>query len=169
VLTYYQANQLYLTVPAMTKEEMRTNVRRHMDAEFRQDVNGALNTMSPRPFYEFHPLGLRISGREAIAEMYRRMWPNIYPYVVASESLTMNTQLGDGPVRYGPAGLLIREWAEVLPPGGRRQAISEMAVFHFKDDPLVGETIYCNGPLSELTGNALGVDFVKVPGVQLLY
>ena len=153
----------------MTKEEMWTGVRRHMDAEFRQDVYGALNTMSAQPFYEFHPLGLHIGGRHAIAEMYRRMWPNIYPYVVASESLTMGTQSGGGPIWHGQSGLVIREWAEVLPPGGKRQAISEMAIFHFKDELLVGETIYCNGPLSDLTKKALGADFAGIPGVRALY
>jgi hypothetical protein len=153
----------------MTKEEMWAVVRKHMDAEFRQDVEGALATMSPEPFYEFHPLGLYISGRNAIAEMYRRMWPKIYPYVVSSESLTMGTQGGESSIWYGTTGLAIREWAEVMPPGQKKRPISEMAVFHFAGAVLTGETIYCNGPLNDLTREALGPEFVRIPGVTRIY
>jgi hypothetical protein len=125
--------------------------------------------MSPEPFYEFHPLGLYLSGRNAIAEMYRSMWPRIYPYVVSSESLTMGTQSGESSIWYGTTGLAIREWAEVMPPGRKKRPISEMAVFHFAGAGLSGETIYCNAPLNDLIREALGTEFVRIPGVTRIY
>ena len=54
-------------------------------------------------------------------------------------------------------------------PVWKKRPISEMAVFHFAGAVLTGETIYCNGPLNDLTREALGPEFVRIPGVTRIY
>jgi hypothetical protein len=153
---------------SMTNEAMWAVVRRHMDRELAEDVAGSLATMVPEPFYEYHPLGYRIQGHAAISVMYRRMWAAFYPYVVASESLTLGTGSTNS-VWYGENSVAIQEWARIEPPGAEVQLIGEIALFHFEGELLKGETIYCNGPLTQLTREALGADFLTLPGVSLLY
>jgi hypothetical protein len=152
----------------MSNEAMWAVVRRHMDCELAEDVEGSLATMVSEPFYEYHPLGYMIRGHAAISVMYRLMWAAFYPYVVASESLTLGTGSTNS-VWYGENSIAIQEWARIKPRGGEAQLIGEIALFHFEGELLKGETIYCNGPLTQLTREVLGTEFLKHPGVSLLY
>jgi hypothetical protein len=152
----------------MSHEAMWAVVRRHMDRALAEDVAGPLATMVSQPFYEYHPLGYRIEGHAAIGVMYRRLWAAFYPYVVTSESLTLGTG-STSTVWYGENSVAIQEWAQIEPPDQERQIIQEIAVFHFEGELLKGETIYCNEPLTTLTRNALGADFLQLAGASLLY
>jgi hypothetical protein len=143
-------------------------VRKHMDAEIRQDIEGVMATLVDNPYYEIHPLGLRISGKEAVREMYRKLLPGSFTYIVQSRAMTFNT--GDpNHVWLGPDGVVIREFCTVQPPTGPSFEISEMAIFSFDGPLLKGEQFYCNAPLAGLFKGALGADFEALPGVERMY
>lgn len=153
----------------MTREErLLAMVRRHMDAELAQDIDAVMATLVTDPYYEIHPLGLRIRGRAAVREMYRKLLPGSFDLIVESQAMTFNT--GDPKhVWIGPDGVVIREFCTVQPPDGSRFGISEMAIFSFEGDLLAGEQFYCNGPLAALFKQALGPDFETLPGVERIY
>jgi hypothetical protein len=152
----------------MQEAAMLEMVRKHMDAEIRQDIEAVMATLVADPYYEIHPLGLRIRGPLAVREMYKKLLPGSFDYIVESKAMTFNT--GDpANVWIGPEGVVIREFCTVQPPSGARFEISEMAIFSFDGALLKGEQFYCNAPLSELFKNALGPEFEKLAGVERLY
>jgi len=143
-------------------------VRKHMDAEIRKDIDGVMATLISEPYYEIHPLGLRIRGQAAVREMYKRLLPGSFDHIVESRAMTFNT--GDpNDLWIGPDGVVIREFCIVQPPGGEPFEISEMAIFSFQGDLLKGEQFYCNEPLTKLFRGALGPEFTELPGVQRIY
>jgi len=151
----------------MTAREQRqlALVRRHMDAEFAQDVKGTMATLVTDPYYEIHPTGLRIRGYDAVHEMYKRLLPGILGKVIESRAMTLST--GDpADVWVGPDGVVIREhWIFEL-PGCDRVAMSNMSIFSFIGELLRGESFYCSARLGELFSRTLGEDFAKYPGVE---
>lgn len=152
----------------MQEAEMLAMVRQHMDAEIRQDIDAVMATLVKEPYYEIHPLGLRIRGQSAVREMYKKLLPGSFDYIVESRAMTFNT--GDpANVWVGPDGVVIREFCIVQPPKGERFEISEMAIFSFEGELLKGEQFYCNAPLAELFKGALGPEFGKLAGVERLY
>jgi hypothetical protein len=152
----------------MTDSDMIALVRAHMDAEIRQDIDAVMATLIADPYYEIHPLGLRIRGQSAVREMYKRLLPGSFDYIVESRAMTFNT--GDPRhVWIGPDGVVIREFCIVQPPAGGRFEISEMAIFAVEGSLLRGEQFYCNQPLARLFKGALGPDFASLPGVEQIY
>jgi len=144
-------------------------VRRHQDAEVAQNYAGIMATLVPEPQYEIFPLGLRVVGYSAVLEMYKRLLPAIFPYVVESDAMTFGTSgSGSGGVSgiwVGDSGVVIRESAIVKPPGKGRIPISEVAIFYVKGELLLGETFYCDAPLARLFEEALGAEFLSLDGV----
>jgi hypothetical protein len=152
----------------MNDSEMIAMVRAHMDAEIRQDIDAVMETLIADPYYEIHPLGLRIRGQAAVREMYARLLPGSFDYIVESRAMTFNT--GDPKnVWIGPDGVVIREFCIVQPPEGERFEISEMAIFSFEGRLLRGEQFYCNEPLTRLFKSALGPQFEHLQGVERIY
>jgi hypothetical protein len=147
---------------------MLAMVRKHMDAEVAQNIDAVMATLVKDPYYEIHPLGLRIRGQAAVRRMYELLLPGSFDYIVESKAMTFNS--GDPKNLWiGPDGVVIRESCIVQPPTGERFEISEMAIFSFDGSLLKGEQFYCNAPLSELFKQALGPDFEKIAGVERLY
>jgi hypothetical protein len=143
-------------------------VRRHMDAEVAQDIDAVMRTLVDIPYYEIHPLGLRIQGKSAVREMYKRLLPGSFDHIVESRAMTFNT--GDPKNLWsGPDGVVIRESCMVQLPDGERFEISEMAIFSLEGESIRGEQFYCNGPLARLFKIALGEEFKDLPGVERMY
>ena len=156
----------------MTKDDMIALVRRHQDAEVAQDYPGIMATLCAQPRYEIYPAGYQVLGCDAVLEMYKRLLPAIFPYVVESDAMTFGTAGAGGKgasgMWVGDSGVVIRESAVCAIPGKGRIRISEVAIFYVTGDLLLGETFYCDAPLARLFEEALGEDFLSIRGVTRL-
>ena len=143
---------------ALSAQRMLDLFQTHAELEFQNDFEGALGTVAPNPSYEYHPHGLRIDGREAVEALYRRICANFNPILRERENRL---------TAYGERELVSEDLIEVEHPStGRREQFSVVSIFLFDDDGLVlGERVYMPGMMAELITDALGRDFLKVPGV----
>lgn len=131
----------------------------YMDGDF----EGMLDYLIDVPVFEFHPQAIRVTGREAVVERSRRM----FPAVSQNDSRTAS----EHEIRASTfaADLLIHEFSNVyrLADGTSRRCHT-VAVIPFVGDKMVGERIYTDQYLAELRDHHLGPDFMDLPGVERL-
>ena len=56
--------------------------RRHASLEARRELDALMGTLVANPVYEFHPLGLRLSGGDRVREYYRQFFENFMQSIV---------------------------------------------------------------------------------------
>lgn len=116
-------------------ERMLELGRRHAEAEARADLEGTMATMVAEPFYEFHPVGLSLSGGDRVRRWYSQFFQRFLPMTasyrmleewVNETSLAQEYDIGlrvDGAVEsFRVIGILYAE-GELL--GGERLYASE--------------------------------------------
>ena len=62
-----------------SSERMLELGRRHSEAEARADLEGTMATMVAEPFYEFHPIGLTLSGGDRVRRWYSQFFERFLP------------------------------------------------------------------------------------------
>ncbi len=70
-----------------TVERMLELGRRHADLEARRELEPLMATLVADPVYEFHPLGLRLSGRERVQRYYRQFFDDFMQRIAGYELL----------------------------------------------------------------------------------
>ena len=127
------------------------------------DFHGMLDFLVDVPVFEMHPLGIRITGRDAVLERSRRLFP------MASQNDTRTTQHHQ--IRASTAGedVLIHEFSNIydLQDGTQRRCYT-IAVIPFERDKMVGERVYTDQHLGRLRERLLGPDFLDRPDVTIL-
>jgi steroid delta-isomerase-like uncharacterized protein len=123
----------------MTTAQMRAVAERHVAAENRGDVDGAVATYHPDCFYENAPLGVRFVGKDAVAAQYAGLFG-----ALTSAELTLDGEAygTDTLVHWGTFRGTVSGSFLGLPPTGRTVAFPFVAVLHFKDGLMEGERLF---------------------------
>ena len=122
----------------MTRDAMRALVERHVEAENRRDLAGAMATYADACFYDSVALGLRFEGRDAVAAQYAALFA-----AMPDGALTIEGEaFGDGVlVNWGTFNATVTGEFMGLPPTGRRIALPTVAFYMFRDGLMAGERL----------------------------
>ena len=131
-----------------TAERMLDLGRRHADAEAKADLEATMATMVAEPYYEFHPLGLTLSGGDMVRRYYTQFYENFLPRTASyrlieewvnetsvAQEYEIGLRVGDGLETHRVIGILYAD-GELL--GGERIYASEAFVRHMAG-PMFGE------------------------------
>jgi hypothetical protein len=141
-----------------TPRQMEQVLAAHELAEFEMDVDATMATLTDDPVYELPGLGWRISGRDAVAEMYRRLLPSGEKYSIVAER---RVQAADSSTLFREAFLYF-DSNEGRTTGGYIVAIA------FEGDKIAGERMYMDSSMAKMMAEVLGSDFGDIPGVSKL-
>jgi len=148
-----------VTTPLRAKERLEL-IAHHAECELRRDWEGALATMTADPIYVHYPLGLRIRGREAVVEQWKRLVALPGFAEMVTSATVRNWVLDD-------LAVSMYEWLIDL-GDGQSVAKNSYAVFRFVDGLIESETIYANSETDAVMRPAFGEDFLALPGVERL-
>jgi predicted ester cyclase len=138
----------------MHKDEMMRVFRAHRDAEARRDYDGIMKTFTPDCYLATAALGTRSEGQEAARAAYVGYFTAFPDLAPEDEGFAIGD---DVLVSWGTLrGTSEGPWLDV-PPGGGSFAVPFTNVSAFKDDLMLGETIYFDlATLCEQAGVPLG-------------
>jgi len=139
----------------LTNEAMADLVKAHARAEYARDVDRTMATIGPDVLWEWHPLGLRITNRDSVREMYRLLYEHYFPHA------TRGTEL----MRVYGDDLIVNEVMVQLDIDGQRSDAHLIAVISFGEGYLTSERIYVSGAQTGLLEKAFAGSFTELPGV----
>lgn len=136
-------------------------VTRHAEAELRCDWDGALATMIDNPFYVHYPLGIRVQGREAVKEHWKRLLATP-GFAAAAESANLRHWV------LGETLVSMYEWLVDI-GNGQERPMRSYALFTFIDGLIESETIFSEATTDAVLSEALNDEFCSLPGVERLH
>lgn len=147
-----------MTTKRFGAKEMIELVNRHAECEASGDWEGALATMTANPFYALYPAGLRVSGRAAVVEQWKRLLavPGFGDTVTSSGF--RHWVLGD-------TVTTMIEWI-VDDGNGKSQVKNSYALFTFVDGLIDSEIVFADSEMDALIRPAYGEEFLRMPGVD---
>jgi ketosteroid isomerase-like protein len=135
---------------------MLTLMNEHTRFEYEHDLEAIMSTISAEPLWEFHPLGMRVEGRDAVRTMYQFEIENLMPNIKSTTKL----------VGYGKCCVMREATIHANLPGGREAEGFTAIVFEFDASGLVAsERIYASGALAELFESCFPPAMWTAPGV----
>jgi hypothetical protein len=149
----------------LSHDEMLAIIDAHGGAEQARDFDGAWNTMVDDPFYEFFPYGLHITGREAITELWSRIFAEsgtIRCFSLAAHvpgEGAMQRHLGDDAVVDVMRSAFFDE-------GGVRHGASYVVRYAFDDEGLKSESLWLDRELLVYFDQVFDDSFRALPGVE---
>jgi hypothetical protein len=143
-----------VTTPATLKEAFDA----HAQAERILSLADTMHTVSADPVYELHPAGYRLSGRTAVSEYYRRTFHGYLDRIVDSQHRT--TSFGDS--------YLVVEGVHTLRAHDEDLMCRSIAVLVVEDGLVSAERVYMDDAGWAVVAEALGDNFIDVPGVTRL-
>jgi steroid delta-isomerase-like uncharacterized protein len=140
----------------MTPNEMKALHDRHLDAENRKDLEGALATYNDDCFYEVVALGGRIEGKDAVRGVYIGTMSGLPDgrLQVDGEAFGDNTLVAWGTYHATTGGSFLGQ-----EPTNRRIAFPMIVINSFRNGLMQGERIYFD--LATVCEQA-GYDLAKV-------
>lgn len=122
----------------MTRDAMRAVVERHVAAENRRDLTGAMATYADGCFYDSVGLGVRFEGRDAVAAQYAALFHAMPDGELAIEGEAFGD---DVLVHWGTFHGTVTGEFMGLPPTGRSVALPAVAFFTFRGGLMAGERL----------------------------
>ena len=144
--------------PQLTPEYMTEAFDRHSDAEMSCQLDATMDTVAPEPVYELWPRGLRIAGRDAVADFYRRQMDAFIPRIVGGER--HSAAFGERVVVFEDSVEISREDGPPL-----KLRITSVVEYDEASGLLQGERLYLDDAFAAIFDDVLGPDFLDVPGV----
>ena len=138
---------------------MRAVVQRHSDCEVGRDWPGAIATMVSSPWYEFHPMRLRLTSLEAITACWERTLSLECFGQPGAEYLSFEEYIGDDSV------LHIRESRFDDVDGVRRESRTTVR-YGFDGDKICSEIFSMDDSLLPYFATAFDAEFTAIPGVD---
>jgi hypothetical protein len=139
---------------------MDAAIARHGRAEYDGDVEAVMATIGAAPVWEFHPLGVRVTGRDAVRAVYEVQLRHLVPRIASSRVRTVN---------HGPGTCTREAEYEVRLPDGSTAWGQGITVYEFDPDGLMtAERIYGSGALVPLVERCFPPEVLRVPGVAVL-
>jgi hypothetical protein len=115
-------------------EKMLELGRAHAGAEARADLEATMATMVAEPFYEFHPIGLSLSGGDAVRRWYRQFYESFLPktagYRLLEEWVTERS--------------LAQEYDIALRIDGAVESFRVIGILYAEGELLGGERLYAS-------------------------
>lgn len=142
-----------------TLKEIETLFERHERAEYEMDFPALMATISENPDYEAPALGLRVSGRDAVRELYSRILPRGAKRNIWAEKRIHAT---DGHTLSREAHVFF-DWH-----GERRTGHYMFQISYNDDDLITSERMYMDTVFAARFVEDLGPDFPDYPGVTVL-
>jgi hypothetical protein len=134
-------------------------ISKHDNAKQARDYPTLLDTFYAGAICELKPAGLRITSLNTLAEMYRRTLPRLSAsFLARRKAREWSNQNG-----------LLREWIyPVKSPSGKEVLTRQLEVFEFADglNLIARYRVRMNSVYSDMFVEALGKDFVSLPGVE---
>jgi steroid delta-isomerase-like uncharacterized protein len=123
----------------MTPQEMKQVHDRHVAAEDRADLEGALATYVDDCFYEVVALGLHVEGKDAVRGVYTGTMAGLPDsrFEIGGEAFADDTLVAWGTYRATMTGQFLGQ-----EPTGRRIDLPMIVVNSFRDGLMAGERIY---------------------------
>ena len=144
----------------LSKDEMLEIVRLHAAFEYASDLDATMATVSEHPLWEFHPLGIRVEGREAVSRAYELQFVHNLPFIEGSTQRT---------VFFGEAGLAKEAEYKIRLPSGVRTLGHALIAFTFEEGLVSSERAYLSGGFVKLLEATFAdEDFFAIPGVSRL-
>ncbi|MDY0068112.1 MAG: hypothetical protein RBS02_17230 [Steroidobacteraceae bacterium] len=127
------------------------------------DFEGMLDYLVEVPVFEMYPQAIRITGREAVLERSKRLFP------LASQNDSRTAHSHRITACTAGSDVLIHEFSNIykLADGTSRRCYT-VAVIPFVGDRMVGERVYSDQYLGRLREQLLGADFLARPDVTIL-
>ena len=139
---------------------MEAGIARHGRAEYDGDIDAVMATVGADPVWEFHPLGVRITGRDAVRAAYEVQLRHLVPRIAGSRVRTLN---------HGPGTYTREAEYEVRLPDGSSAWGQGITVYEFDRDGLMtAERIYGSGALVPLVERCFPPDVLRLTGVTVL-
>lgn len=135
---------------------LQTALFQHGLMELEQDLDGTMATVAAAPHYELMNVGWRLEGREAVREMYRRMYAG--PQPVSTDQRIVGA---------APNSMTI-EVAVRFDCFEHDVVSHDLTILTFEDGLVASERFYTDANFTEAMRQALGDDFGDVPGVSKL-
>ena len=149
----------------LSAEQMLAIIDAHGGAEQVRDFDRAWDTMVDEPYYEFFPYRLHLSGREAITELWSRIF---------AESGWIRCFSADA--RVPGAGAMHRHVSEdavvdlmvsaFFDEAGQRHDSSYIVRYAFDDEGLKSESLWLDRSLLPYFDQVFDASFRALPGVE---
>lgn len=141
----------------MTEQERLELVDRHASSELVQDFDTTWDTLDPEGSYDYFPLGIRITGREAMDEQWRRLFGEPALEGVAGTKVTKYLRGED---------VVITTQVPVTMLDGQVAYSLTSAVFSFRGDKIFRESVFADGLVLQLLEKIFDEEFRRLPGVS---
>lgn len=144
-----------------TLEQMEEILIVHETAEFDNDLDAVMATLTDTPVYELPSIGWHIQGAEGVRELYKRWLTGAEKRNVWAEkrvqaySMDENALIRDAYVFYDN-------------DKGKRVTGRYSTAISFDGGLISGERMFMETPFAKLMYDILGADFADVPGVSTL-
>jgi hypothetical protein len=140
---------------SLTAEAMAKLLQAHQGAEYARDLDQTMATIGPEVLWEWHPLGLRITNRDSVREMYRLLYEHYFPHATrGTERMRI----------YGDDVMVVEVEVELNIDGQLSDACL-ISVLSFVEGYLTSERIYVSGVQTGLVEKAFAGPFRELPGV----
>jgi ketosteroid isomerase-like protein len=137
-------------MPDLSRQEMLDLVERHFAAEAAGDVDSTMATVCPNPLFEFFPLGYRLTCRENVAELYRRVLPS------QARRTGLSTRKN---IWFNNEGCVIETESRFKDGQGRDHSAANIVAFTFEDGLIKSERVFLDPVAAAMFDAALGPDF----------
>lgn len=139
---------------------MEAAIARHGQAEYDGDIEAVMAGVGAEPVWEFHPLGVRVTGRDAVRAVYEVQLRELVPRILGSRVRG---------VSHGPGTCTREAEYEVQLPDGSTAWGQGITVYGFDPECLMtAERIYGSGALVPLVERCFPTTVLRVPGVAVL-
>jgi hypothetical protein len=144
---------------------MRALVDAHSEGEQARNWPIALATMDPAPYYEFYPYRLRISGADAITEMWTRIFAEegtlrcFNVDYIDVDSVEFSESVGEDTLVHIMGATFVAE-------DGRRRRSSNVVRYRFDGDRMLSETLWVCSNLTPYLDTVFDESFRALPGVE---
>jgi hypothetical protein len=142
----------------LTPERMLTLMEQHGRYEYASDIEGTMATVGDDPVWEFHPLGLRAAGRDAVRAVYELEFEYIFPRTVKS-SLRLGCFTERGLLR--ELNLRLR-----APDGSEVPGLVIIAMEFQPDGRISSERAYASGAEVDLIASCFPESIWSMPGIS---
>jgi hypothetical protein len=149
----------------LTADQMLAIIDEHGGAEQARDFDRAWETLADEPFYQFFPYRLRLSSREAITELWSRIF---------AESGWIRCFSADA--RVPGVGAMHRHVSEdavvdlmvsaFLDEAGQRHDSSYIVRYAFDGEGLKSESLWLDSSLLPYFDDVFDASFRALPGVE---
>jgi hypothetical protein len=141
----------------LTPERMLALMEQHARHEYASDIEATMATVSDNPVWEFHPLGLRAEGRDAVRAVYELEFAHIFPNTIGS-----TLRLGC----FTERGLLRELSLRLRAPDGSEVTGLAVIAMEFESNGLIcAERAYASGAEVDLIAACFPESIWTVPGI----